>query len=403
MYPIWYDAALKASFNEALLGNAMIGFRLEFMMPNWADPTNWTNPAIRETVVKSVGVAQANVIEGQVSIEATMTAPTRQLDLTFLDVNNEYDLGSLDGNTYLSPEKMIKVWYRVHVPAATQYGSWMEVPIFSGHIATIEKEGQTVTLSALSKDARYLEPCVFSPTLGQNKQLWKGLRVTDAIRYILGVHGEQMYRMPAYGNRLQSNLLIKWNDVPWAVCQKIAQAANMHLFFDGYGDCVLERYKSKGADIEINGDWMVEWPQRKLDFTEIRNVVVFKGAKGVRAVARNQRNPLDYQYIKQWKVEIMENSNVKRKDVAQRIANAELKKKQTTANSIGCTTLVLPQLEEYDTIRVRDPIKYGLPGWPNGGSVNIFQMGKATIPLDYKTPMTINRDYPFSYKLKRKD
>jgi len=402
MYPIWYDETLKKAFEKALLGNAQIGFRLEFMMPNWADPSNWTNPSIKETVVKSVGVAQANVIEGQVSLEATATAPTRQLDLTFVDVNDEYDLGSLDGNTFLSPEKMIKVWYRVHVPEATQYNAWMEVPIFSGHIATIEKEAKIVSLSALSKDSRYLEPCVFSPTKGQNKQLWKGLRVTDAIRYILGCHGEQMYRMPVSNERLRSNLLIKWDDVPWAVCQKIAQAASMHLYYDGYGNCVLRRF-TNNCQKEFNGDWLVEWPQRKLDFTEIRNVVVFKGAKGVRAVARNQRNPLDYQYIKQWKVEIMENSNVKRQDVALKLAQAELKKKQTTANSIGCTTLVFPQIEEYDNIRIRDPIKYGMPGYPNGGSVNIFHLGKATIPLDFRTPMTINKEYPFSYKLKRKD
>jgi len=385
---------------SALENNARVAFRIEFLQPVWADPWNWVNPSIREDVVKSLNVDQANVVEGQVSIESTQTAPTRQLDLSFVDAKNEYDLGYY-GKRWLSPEKMVKIWYRTHVPGYPSNGGWMECPIFSGHLATVEKTRDIVTLSALSKDARYLEPCMWSPTLGSNKQLWKGLRVTDAIRYILGTHGEQMYRIPGYGNRLPNDLLIRWNDVPWAVCQKIAQAANMTLYYDGYGDVRLRR-NSSAVNFEIDGDLLVEWPNRKFDFTSVINVVVFLGASGVRAVARDQSNPLDQMYIKQWKVEVMSNSNVKRYDVALSIAKNRLRDRQRTAYSVGATCLVLPHIEEYDTVRVRDPIKYGMPGYPNGGSVSVFKVGKVTIPLDFKTPMTINRDYPFSFKLKRR-
>ena len=388
---------LQGAWEQALKASGQVSFRLEFIQPVWIDPWNFVNPSIREDVVKSLSVVESQVLEGQVSIESTRTAPTRQLDLTFVDAHDQYDFGVF-GNKWLSPDKMIRVWYRVYAPDAE---GWLECPIFNGHLAVLEKQGNIITLSALSKDSRYLEPCLWSPTLGQNKQLWKGLRVTNAIRYILGTHGEQMYNIPSYGNRLQNNLLIRWDDVPWAVCQKIAQAANMVLYYDGYGNVRLVR-STNAVNFEITGDSLVEWPTRKLDFTNIRNVVVFKGAKGVRAVARDQSHPFDQQYIKQWKVEVMENTNVKRHDVALRIATNHLQTLRRAATSVGIVCLPLPQLEEWDTVRVRDPINYGSPNYPYGGSVNIFKIGTATIPLDYKTPMTINREYPFSYKLKRR-
>jgi len=250
-----------------------------------------------------------------------------------------------------------------------------------------------------------MEPCIHSPTLGQNKQLWTGLKVTDAIRYILGVKGEQSYRIPNYGERMRNDLLIKWNDVPWAVCQKIAQAHNMSLYYDGLGRCVLKRFDNNTVHYELDGQLLTDYPNRTLDFSEIRNVVVFLGHKPekgtqVRAVARNQNHPLDHQYIKQWKVEIVENPNVKKTSMAQTLANRVLKDKQQSAFAIQANSLVIPYLEEYDMIRIRDPIKYGLPGYPDGGQVNIFKLGQLTIPLDNKQPMTINKEYPFSYKLK---
>jgi hypothetical protein len=377
------------------------------MIPVWADPWNYVNPSIREDTYKQLTIQQANVLEGSISIETTPTAPSRQLNITFVDTEDEFDLGSVDGTTSLTCDKMIRVWYQIYVPEFTDHGGWMECPVFSGHIATVDKQAEKVTLSALSKDARYLEPCLWSPTLGENKQLWAGLLVTDAIRYILGVHGEQMFRIPAYTNRLRYNQLIKWNDVPWAVCQKLAQAQNMSLYFDGYGDCVLKRFDDKKVDFELDGGLLTEFPNRRLDFTDMRNVVVFLGHKPeggsqVRAVARRQNHPLDRQYIKQWKVEVIENSNVKRHDVAMSIAQNALGEKLKSAFSIEATSLVLPRVEEWDMIRVRDPIKYGLSGYPYGGAVNVFKLNKATIPLDNKSPMTINREYPFSYKLKKK-
>jgi len=354
MYPIWYDAAGQAAWNAAIRESGKMAVRLEFIVPQWADPWNWVNPSIREDIVMSLDVDQANILEGQVSIEATQTAPTRQLDITWVDVNEMFDLGSVDGYTYLSPEKMIRVWYRLETPEMAEYGGWLECPIFSGHLATIEKQGDIISLSALSKDARYLEPCIWSVD-GSNKQLWKGLAVTDAIRYILGTHGEQMYRIPTYGERLPNDLLIRWNDVPWAVCQKIAQAANMVLYYDGYGDVRLIRNENTHIDFEIDGSLLVEWPQRKLDFTNLRNAVVFVYSGG-KAVARNQANPLDQMYIKQWKVEIMENSNVKQYSVAMDIAQARLKLRQNATTSVGVTCLPLPHIEEcvarVDTLRL---------------------------------------------------
>jgi hypothetical protein len=85
--------------------------------------------------------------------------------------------------------------------------------------------------------------------------------------------------------------------------------------------------------------------------------------------------------------------------MAQILADRVLREKQQSAFSLQANSLVVPYLEEWDMIRVRDPIKQGLPGFPNGGQVNIFKLGQCTIPLDNKTPMTLNREYPFSYTL----
>ncbi len=404
MFPLtgWYTKEVLDGLDIAIRGNSKIRVMLQFIRPVFIDVAGH----IREDVIKTITVYDSNIMEGSLSIEATATAPTRQLQISFLDINSEYDLGSVDGTTYLSPEKMIQVFYEIHVPElGADHAGYVSIPVFRGHISRLEKRNLEVRISALSKDARYLEPCIHSPELGTNKQLWQGMKVTDAIRYILGVKGEQSFRMPNLGERLRDSLLIKWNDVPWAVCQKLAQSQNLSLYYDGLGRCVLKRYDNHAVAYEFDGQMLTDYPTRTLDFTELRNLVVFLGHKPekgnqVRAVARNQNNPLDHQYIKQWKVEIVENSNVKKTEVAQGLANDILKEKQQSASAIQLNSLVVPYLEEWDMIRVRDPIKYGLPGYPNGGQVNIFKLGQCTIPLDNKQPMTINRDYPFSYKLK---
>jgi hypothetical protein len=404
MYPMsgWHTPWMLECIDKALRGNAKIRVRLQFIRPVFIDAAGH----IREDIIRTITVYESNILEGSVSIEATATAPTRNLTLSFMDENDEYDLGSVDGTTYLSPEKMIQVYYEIHVPEFyPENGGFVWFPVFRGHISRLEKRQSEVQIQALSKDARYMEPCLHSPELGKNKQLWAGHRVTDAIRYILGVKGEQMYRIPNYPERLRNDLLIKWNDVPWAVCQKIAQAHNMSLYFDGMGACVMKRFDNTTVHYELDGQMLTDFPTRSLDFTELRNLVVFLGHKPekgtqVRAVARNQNHPLDQQYIKQWKVEIVENSNVKKTSMAQTLADRVLKEKQQSAFTLQANSLVVPYLEEYDMIRVRDPIKYGLPGYPYGGQVNVFKLGQMTLPLDNKTPMTINRTYPFSYKLK---
>jgi len=405
MFPIsgWYTPEVLEGLDKAIRGNTKIRVMLQFIRPVFIDQAGH----IREDVIKTISVYDSNIMEGTVSIEATATAPSRQLNVTFLDENDEYDLGSVDGTTYLSPEKMIQVWYEIHVPelGVEHNGSYVSVPIFRGHISRLEKRHSEVKIQALSKDARYLEPCLHSPELGANKQLWAGLKITDAVRYLLGVKGEQSFRMPNLGERLREDLLVKWNDVPWAVCQKISQANSLALYYDGLGRCVLKRYDNHAVVYEFDGQMLTDYPTRNLDFAELKNLVVFLGHKPdkgtqVRAVARNQNHPLDHQYIKQWKVEVVENSNVKKTSMAQLLADRVLAEKQEAAFAIQLNSLVVPYLEEWDMIRVRDPIKYGLPGYPDGGQVNIFKLSHCTIPLDNKTPMTINRDYPFSYKLK---
>jgi hypothetical protein len=404
VFPIsaWFDDDVIEGLDKALKGNSRMRVMIQFLRPVFINAEGH----IREDVIRTITVYDSNILEGSVSIEATATAPTRNLTLNFLDENDEYDLGSIDGTTYLSPEKMIQVYYEIHVPELYPHNdSYVSIPVFRGHLSRLEKRQSEVQIQALSKDARYMEPCLHSPELGNNKQLWAGLKVTDAIRYILGVKGEQMFRMPNHPERLRSDLLIKWNDVPWAVCQKIAQAHNMSLYFDGLGRCVLKRFDNNTVHYELDGQLLTDFPTRSLDFTELRNLVVFLGHKPedgtqIRAVARNQNHPLDHQYIKQWKVEVVENGNVKQTSMAQQLADGILKDKQQAAVSIQADSLVVPYLEEYDMIRIRDPIKYGLPGYPYGGQVNVFKLGELTIPLDNKTPMTINKEYPFSYKLK---
>lgn len=403
MYPLWdyYSSSVRERFKTALKSSGKSRIKLRFFTPTFL----W-NGRIKEELIDTWDMDKANVITGTVSVESTRTAPTRQLDLTFLDTENHIRVGDIDRTVGIGPGRLISVIYQVYVPGYYHNEGWIDIPIFHGHLTSVSKDGYEVNFVGFDKSVRYLEPCIWNQQ-GSSRQIRQGMLVTEAIMQVLKTKGENYFRFPGFNQRVRKDQLLQWNDVPWAFCQKLAQAHSMALYFDGQGYCRLRSLESNKADYELDGEYLLEYPSRELDYQDMRNVVVVlgeerQGKQRVRAVSRNSRHPLDFNIIKQWKIEVIENSEIKTYDQAKALANQALQKKEKSAFSIEVATLTVPHLEEWDRVLIRNPILRGLPGWEQGGQVSTFRVGKFTIPLDNTSPMTLNKEEAFSYKLKKK-
>lgn len=226
------------------------------------------------------------LLEGQVNID-TSGETDRQLSCTFDDPRHSLSLDSdAPGDGALYADRMLQASYGFYVPAL---GRWVDVPIFTGPIATMNRDGGQVQVSCLGKEH------LAGGQAWRPLTLKKGMNTGDAIRAILRERaGERRFAFATSKHRLPKAFSLGRMDSPWIVARSLAESIGRHLYYDGAGVCRLRRAPATSL-FTFGGTLVLSNPRVSYDLANVVNTVWVKGHKPkgkdrVTAVAVAPRN-----------------------------------------------------------------------------------------------------------------
>lgn len=300
--------------------------------------------------------------------------PTRVLTLDLLDPSRslawEPDSAAIL-TAHLS--RMVRVWHEVWVPEADD---WIGCPVFTGPIADVDREGAMVHLVAEGKERLSLGH------FGTRRSWGRKVRVTDVIKALLRSTGETHMQIPDLDDKLPERFTVTHMDRPWAEAQKLAKSINHILFYDGRGVATLRKQPKRtgltvnfmllAGDVKIDrepGEWHNRWrvlgPKPRGEKKQI-----------VADVKLPAKHPLSAQSLgrddePRWLIDQRQDSKIGKQKKANEIAEDLRDAQQAAQTSTSFDTLPIPNLEEYDLVKVVDR-KVG---------VQVHRVRQATIPL----------------------
>lgn len=297
------------------------------------------------------------LLDGQVNIDTT-AATTRQCSLTLDDPNHTLNLDSdAPGDGALYADRMIRADCGVYVPALTR---WVNVPTFTGPIATMSRNGASVQLGCLGK-----EHLAFGQAW-RPLTLRKGMNTVDAIRTILRERaGERRFSFPNLRHRLPKTVSLGRMSSPWGVAQQLARSLGRQLYYDGAGVCRL-RTRPRGAVFTFrdgNGTVLSD-AQITYDLGTIINTIWVKGGKPkgkkqavTAAVTAPRSHPLSPWRLgrndePRYLVEEVDNDHVRSSKDARALARRTLDSRLLEGVTTTFDALPVPHLDPLDVVRL---------------------------------------------------
>jgi hypothetical protein len=216
MIPLGLSAAGLRAFHATLAGSHAIRVRVQTMTLGQDYDTDLTS----------------HLIDGQVNVDNTADV-TRSATLTLLDQNRSLSFDSYaPADVALFLDRMLRITYDVWVGDA-----WQAVPVFTGPITKLGRDGDTINVEAQGKETLALADCWRPLTIR------KGTRKTTAIVTILSERaGEDQFHVPDLPSRLPKAISLTRESIPWKVARSLARGMNRHLYYDGAGSCRLRTY-----------------------------------------------------------------------------------------------------------------------------------------------------------------
>jgi hypothetical protein len=304
-----------------------------------------------------LGNVSKRFLSGSVDIDIDADV-SRTCKLSLIDVDGSLNLDKNnpnDGTMYL--DRMVQVVYCVGRMDRTK---WFEIPIFTGPISKVDRDGVIVNVEADGKESMS----------GQNSwkaKTWrKGYKYHTIIRLVMASAGEKFMRLSDSKSKTGSVTALSRESSPFAVAKKLADAANMTLYYDGAGRLRL-RPRSSNPVWKFDDKVMVTAPQIGYTLDGVINAVEVRGKKPpkkgngkrpiVRAVAPAS-HPLSPQSLARGGVPryiwiVIEDEKLKTVAECRRVANAKLERGLIETVDATFTSLPIPHLEEGDTYEVR--------------------------------------------------
>lgn len=367
MIPLDLSGAERRTFEAALLKPYEMRVRVRVLTLDGDELSEVTN----------------RLLDGQVNID-TGAETTRQASLTLSDPNNTMNLDSdapSDGALYV--DRMINLHHEIYVLGLQR---WVSVPIFTGPITSMTRDGEDITLSCLGKEFLAKGNCWRPLTLR------KGYDTVQAIRTILRERaGETRFAFPDLARRLPRNVSLGRMTQPWAIASRLARSIDRQLYYDGEGVCRLRAYPHGSVyTFRDRGGAVLGNASVTFDITNVRNVVWVKGGKpkgAKKAVtwpavaqpshslspARQGRNQTP-----RFLVEEIDNDHVRTVKSARQIANNRLRQKLLEGVTVTFDALPIPHLDPLDVVRLSTELT----------SVT-FTLRQASIPLTHDGVMTV--------------
>lgn len=319
----------------------------------------------------------AHVLSGSVNVTAKQR-PSRTLELELLDEGQRFRFAPEGiGDSHLYADNFLRVFRGVWVP---DLEDWVDIPVFTGPVASLDRDGHTISVQAVGKEVRGLEPAVSWNPAGP---FGRDRKVTDVIRAIMRAQGERRFDLPRMNATLRKQISLGRHSEPWRVCQRLAEDVDRHLFYDGRGVLRLRPWPRKPVWTFRTGDEanVTTPPHRTYELDEMRNTIEVLGAEPEgkeerpRAVAIARRgHPLSPWSLARhdeplFLVETIE-VGAKRVRVLEGVAERELEDRLRAAVQTEFEALPVPQLEPDDLVAL-----------VTDGERTTFRLREFTIPL----------------------
>lgn len=372
MYPLGLTVAEREEFARSLCASRQVRVRVDIL----------------DMDQNFLGSVKGRILTGQVDVDATAQV-TRSAGLTILDPDHMLNLDSsatFGGSLFL--DRMIRIWYGVRL---VETAKWVDVPVFTGPINQLSRDGDAVSLNALGKESLLLGPA-------STHRTWKtGTYKTTILRELLSMFGERFMEIPHQPTKTTSNVSIAPTTIPWDYAQSIARSwGGGRVIYDGMGSA---RYEQTSDQVQWvfrggPGGSLVTRPKVGYDMANVRNLVVVigsppaKGCKPVSALAHAPAaHPLSAVSLgraggRRYLREDIEDSTITTVADAQKLADTKLLEHLNTGVQLDYSSLVIPHLEGWDMVRVESG------KWSTSASLTQF-----TIPLTADGTMSIGRRY----------
>lgn len=322
-----------------------------------------------------VADASRMLLGGQVTIDATTEESTRSLTMELLDPQRKLRLdGESPEDGSIHYDRMVRVVYSI---SELDRSFTVNVPIFCGPITKASRSGSVVSIDAAGKEKLALA------SVWKGRTYKKNLSKTWVITHLLTeIAGEKRMKIPKRKARLPSKFVINRETTPWSRLQKLARSMNMQLYYNGRGQAVLRKRPGKSVyTFRTNGS-LLSLPQINYDVNGLVNAVEVIGAKPKKSKKRiryrivaARKHPLSPWKLGRWGVprylpEVIEDSSIKSRKEARRIAKARLRNALIESVDVAFDALPVPFLEEDDLCTVQSP-----------DFTMKFRLKKMTIPL----------------------
>jgi hypothetical protein len=326
------------------------------------------------------------LIDGQVNCDMDAEV-TRSATLTFLDPRHalNFDTDSPDEGA-LYADRMIRIRYGVYVEKLQRY---VFVPVFTGPITGLSREGVTVTVEAQGKES------LLRGTLWEPLTLRKGLEVTAALRALIRDRGgERSLSIPGIFNRYgnpptlpKTRSLDRFTEI-WPVAMSLAKGLDRQLFYTGDGVATLRPWPETVAYTFTTGDGGDLLSELSVNYQldEMKNVVIVRGQPPTgkkeiifgRAQAPKQ-HPLSPERLgrtgaPRYLVEQVEDQSIRTDAAAKEQAARLLEKHLREVVEVEFDAMPIPHLDVGDVVRVQTPSfttkfrirKFAIPLAPTG-------------------------------------
>lgn len=386
-------ASQRASFEALLASHHSIQVRLVVMDLDHQERTDVTS----------------RLMDGQVTFDAE-AAVTRSLELELLDPTGalHLDTNSPDQGAMFM-DRMVSVRYSVINSAGTiRY----DVPIFTGPITKLERNGAAIRVEAMGKE-------IFGLSMPwQTKTFKAGYRTTQAIIEILrDVMGENKIAVPDRSNKLPRNVTVgtttdkdgtrTTSKSPWEVAKSLATSIEHQLYFDGNGVATMRPLPENVVFTfrEGPGGTLKSKPTAGFNIDSVVNAVEVFGKKPEQVkgkttkkqpharVVASSADPLSPVKMgrsgkPRYLPLIVEEDGITSDAEALSRANTELRRGLRSSIDVMYDALVVPHLEELDVVRLSSE-KYASTHVLKKFAVPLTAGGTATI--GYVKNVKINR------------
>lgn len=374
MIPLALTATERAAFHAQLQATSRVRVRLTMLDLDGDEVSDLSD----------------RLLDGQVNIDTTAET-VRQLSATLDDPDHALALDSdAPSAGALFTDRMLRATYGFYVDSLAR---WVDVPIFTGPLATFERDGSQVAVSCLGKEH------LARGQAWRTMHLRKGLNVGTAIKTILRERaGETRFAFPNVTQRLpRGGVSLGRMSDPWLVAQGLARGIGRQLYYDGDGVCRMRRAPTASV-WTFNGDQIVSDPKVTYDLASVRNTVWVRGHKPdgkprIEArVAAGRSHPLspwrqgrtitnargNPQVVPRYLVHVEERNGVRSVKDARALANRLLRGLLLEGVSATFDALPIVHLDPLDVVRLST----------DEASLT-FVLQQASIPLTHNGAMSV--------------